>query len=133
MDLPRSHSAAGIGRRALRRLLAEADAYELVRDAELALSELVTQRRDAHVAARCSSPRGSTATHGVLRVAVSDDDPRPPVARRRSRTRRMAERGLQIVGAVTTSWGVDDTPATGDGKTIWFELRQYRPAGRRIA
>src|SRR5687767_13753630 len=79
MDLPRSNAAATLGRRALRRVLIEADAYELAADAELATSELITNA----VLFTSGTVRLSAwfrPSAGMLRVEVADDDPRPPGA-----------------------------------------------------
>jgi hypothetical protein len=58
--------------------------------------------------------------HGdVVRVAVADADPRPPVLRRRS-PMAATGRGLALVDALATRWGYDPV---GKGKAVWFELR----------
>jgi len=130
LDLPRSHIAVGIGRRALRRMLTDCDAFELVRDAELAVSELLTLAV-VHTSGDVRLSASLDRSSGVLHVGVSDDDPRPPVAVTLSHPSNLGA-GLSVVGAVTTSWGVD-TRSSGDGKTVWFEIHQYRPGSRRSA
>src|SRR6185312_14323996 len=55
----------------------------------------------------------------LIRVAVHDSNPLPPV-RPTVSTVNMTGRGLALVGALATSWGVD--PIAGDGKTVWAEL-----------
>src|SRR5688572_15314406 len=102
IDLPRSSHAAGIGRRALRRVLAEADAFELLRDAELAVSELITNAV-MHTHGAILLEAWFDRVSGVLRVEVSDDDPRVPVEGSQPDSR--GGRGLKVVGAVTTCWG----------------------------
>ena len=127
MDLPRSNTAAAVGRRALRRMLTDADAHELAADAELALSELITNA----VLFTSGTVRLSArfrADSGMLRVKVADDDPRAPGAG----TSPSAGASLAVVGAVTTAWGWD-ADENGTGKIVWFELQQYRPAGRLLA
>lgn len=130
MDLPRSHSAAGIARRALRRMLAEADAYELVRDGELALSELISNAV-THTSGEILLAVWFDRETGILRVEVADEEPLTP-SDGTTNSSTDGGLGLKVVGAVTSSWGVESTP-DGTGKTIWFELRQYQPAGRRSA
>jgi anti-sigma regulatory factor (Ser/Thr protein kinase) len=130
MDLPRSSSAAGIARRALRTLLAQADAYELVRDGELALSELIANAV-SHTAGEVLLAVWLDRDAGLLRVEVTDEDPRPPGDAAGTGSSG-GGRGLKIVDAVTSTWGVEDR-RDGAGKTIWFELRQFRPVGRRSA
>ncbi|MGI9156842.1 MAG: ATP-binding protein [Marmoricola sp.] len=87
----------------------------LVADAQLAISEVVTNAvvhagTDVHVAV--------SAGVGAVRIAVTDGSHRAP------RTRGYADtagtgRGLRLLNELTTSWGVDSHE---DGKTVWFEL-----------
>ncbi len=65
-----------------------------------------------------------------LRIAVTDGDPRPPVARNRQEL-TVGGWGLTLIDALSTEWGtdVDDT----QGKTVWLEIDTTRilsPAGR---
>lgn len=55
-----------------------------------------------------------------IRVAVRDDSPQPPV-RRRAPTQSTSGRGLDLVQALATAWGVEWVP--DDGKAVWFEVR----------
>jgi two-component sensor histidine kinase len=59
-----------------------------------------------------------TLDHGVLRVAVHDQNPDmgPPTA---------DSRGLSIVARLTTGWGV--TQDGDDGKTVWAERAAPHP------
>ena len=54
-----------------------------------------------------------------LRGCVADDNPRLPTVREQALDAADG-RGLQLVQALSTSWGVDPTPPTG--KVVWFEL-----------
>jgi anti-sigma regulatory factor (Ser/Thr protein kinase) len=130
MDLPRSNTAAGIGRRALRRMLDGCYALDLARDAELAVSELITNAVSSTTGAVHLAARFDDDT-GVLRAEVSDADPRA-FTRGAYAQSALGGAGLTIVTAVTTSSGVSASP-TGEGKMLWFEIHQYRPAGRLIA
>jgi anti-sigma regulatory factor (Ser/Thr protein kinase) len=59
-----------------------------------------------------------TAT-GAVRCEVTDYSPGRP--RRRAHTAEATTgRGLQMLEQLSSSWGVDSTPA---GKSVWFELR----------
>jgi two-component sensor histidine kinase len=60
-------------------------------------------------------------TERLLRVEITDDDPRPlpPPHRRTSPTEKGM--GLILVANLATRWGSDATD-DGDGKVVWFEL-----------
>jgi anti-sigma regulatory factor (Ser/Thr protein kinase) len=130
MDLPRSNTAAGIGRRALRRMLDGCHALDLAHDAELAVSDLITNAVSSTTGAVLLAARFDDET-GVLRVEVSDSDPRA-FARGADAQSALGSAGLTIVAAVTTSSGVSAS-RTGAGRMVWFEIHQYRQAGRLIA
>lgn len=54
-----------------------------------------------------------------LRIAVSDGDPSPPVARVREEL-TVGGWGLALVDCLSNEWG---TEIDGDrGKTVWFEI-----------
>lgn len=54
----------------------------------------------------------------MLRISVQDSSARPPVMRDAEPT-ALSGRGLFLVDAVASNWGVDPEP---DGKTVWAEL-----------
>ncbi len=54
----------------------------------------------------------------LLRVEVGDDDARLPTPRPHDPS-ALSGRGMAIVAAVATRWGVDGDPA---GKVVWFEI-----------
>ncbi|HEY5252508.1 MAG TPA: ATP-binding protein [Acidimicrobiales bacterium] len=54
-----------------------------------------------------------------LRIAVSDGDPRPPVARARQEL-TVGGWGLALIDSLSTEWGTDVDD--GRGKTVWFEI-----------
>jgi anti-anti-sigma factor len=57
---------------------------------------------------------------GILTVAVSDDDPRPPVLRERLEG-GVSTAGLLTVASIAKAWGC--APTMNGGKTIWATLR----------
>jgi GAF domain-containing protein len=87
---------------------------ELVPDAELVVSELVT-----NALLHGSSPvTVRVEVNGVVRIEVSDASRVAPV-RGFARTDAMTGRGLSLVAALARDWGV--TP-TASGKVVWCEL-----------
>ena len=89
---------------------------ELVDDAVLAVCELVTNallHTDGSVELEVS------ATPALVRVAVDDDSPIPPVAGVLDES-AICGRGLVLVSRLTTRWGV--APRHNGGKRVWFEL-----------
>lgn len=56
----------------------------------------------------------------TLRVEVADGSAAAP-ARRRYADDAQTGRGLLLLDALATSWGVDPLPA-GEGKVVWFEV-----------
>jgi serine/threonine-protein kinase RsbW len=56
-------------------------------------------------------------TRELLRAEVSDDNPLAPQRRVPDES---GGRGVLLLDAFASQWGV--TPHPGDGKTVWFEL-----------
>jgi anti-sigma regulatory factor (Ser/Thr protein kinase) len=129
VDLPRSTTAAAISRRALRRFLMECNAHDMLGDAELATSEIVSNAI-VHAAGQVLLSAWYHAEEGVLRIEVSDEDPTPPQPRTPADVTARG-RGLRIVDTLTSCWGVDEA-VDGVGKVVWFEIHAYR-SGRRSA
>jgi anti-sigma regulatory factor (Ser/Thr protein kinase) len=84
--------------------------------AVLLTSELVS---NAIMHARSPVTLTVTLDDDRLSVAVADDSATTPAPRDKTIPSAASGRGLQIVDALATNWGVD--PAAG-GKTVWFEL-----------
>lgn len=115
IDLPPDTGSAREARAVLRDVLERWGYRELVHDAMLVVSELVTNAvRHANSAAAVVIHR----SEGGVRIEVRDNgdgmpDPQPP-----SETAEHG-RGLMIVSALSTAWGIDATPRS---KTVWVEL-----------
>jgi anti-sigma regulatory factor (Ser/Thr protein kinase) len=94
--------------------------------ARLLVSETVTSMLD-----QAPSGRGNGAFEIAcavdrrrLHVEVSDDGGPARLRRRVHHVRSEHGRGLQLVRALASRWGVREDPA---GRTIWFELDLPRP------
>jgi signal transduction histidine kinase len=88
----------------------------LVDDALLVISELVTNAI-THAASSCRvrlSINSSTLRIDVVDGGTGTPEPRPP-----SETHEHG-RGLHMVDAVTSAWGLEEVP--GEGKLVWAEL-----------
>ena len=119
LTLQPQSQAAGIARRWVREELTERARDDLLDSALLGVSELVTNAL-LHVRSKISvrivdaDPR--------LRIEVYDDSERPPEGHPPSLVEQASPptigRGLQIVDAISLSWGVayEDT-----GKCVWFQ------------
>jgi anti-sigma regulatory factor (Ser/Thr protein kinase) len=106
--------AAARARRFLRAVLAAAPG-DLLADAELAATELVTNAQ-LHGAAPITVR--ATWAEPTVRLEVQDAGSRMPVVPARS-DEAMTGRGLSLVAAVSSSWGVQPHRV---GKTVWSEL-----------
>lgn len=113
--LPPDGASAGVARR-LVRLLLRSTSMEVVRDdAELAVTELVT---NALVHAGGEIRLDLALTDSGVRVDVADTSVHPPVRRDYS-TSSGTGRGLHLLDSLVTRWGT--TRQTG-GKVVWFEI-----------
>ncbi len=109
---PESTSAA---RRFVRDLCCNWDYADASDSAELITSELLTNAV-VHVGARCTLAVG--VRRDVIRIEVIDHSPHmasPPTGTEDSEHGR----GLFIVAALSTAWGIDPMP---QGKAVWAEL-----------
>ncbi|MFD7293169.1 ATP-binding protein [Streptomyces sp. NPDC059897] len=114
------HSARHL-RRILRIHLGEWGLPGLADDAGLALTELVANVVRHVPERRCTVRMMRTDGDGV-RVEVADAHPGVPVPQDLTRG-ELAEsgRGLAMVAALVTRWGVVVHDAPRTGKTVWFE------------
>lgn len=128
LDLTDEHRAVAIARRFVAERLTAWGRPEAVDDAELCTSELVT---NAILHAHCAARLLVRADQDAVRIEVHDSSRNLP-ARGRVGDDAMTGRGLLLIEALATSWGVD--PGT-DGKSVWFELSTSSagPAGEPTA
>ncbi len=123
LELPRTLGAAREVRVELQRLAAETESPGAIDDVLLLASELVSNavRHTSgaiEVSAWCSPD-------GRWRVEVDDESVVPPVVQKvqplqTAPPENLGGRGLQIVDALASSWGVVKTRV---GKRCWFELQ----------
>ena len=119
VELARDSVAPGDARRALRNLCADHIENDLLVDAELLVSELVTNalrhgRGDISLRARVDEER--------LRVEIIDAGSGFAYDPRHSDLEQVGGWGLGIVDVVSSCWGVHD------GATrVWFELARPGP------
>lgn len=108
-------ASAGRARRVIESAVTAAGHAELVDVATLLVSEVVTNsvlHAGTEMRLKCQ-PSGNG-----IRVEVFDRSPLLPSIRHYD-AQATTGRGLALVSALATSWGVD---CEDDGKTVWFEL-----------
>lgn len=117
--LPGQRQSVGMGRHWVVRTAAAGGVVGMANQVvELLASELLA---NAVVHGGESSPIGVQVRHTAttVRVSVSDGGTTSPVVLRREPS-APSGRGMAIVEAMSTRWGVDEHAA--GGKTVWFEL-----------
>ena len=88
-------------------------------NAILAASELVANAL-AYTGSPCRLRGWANALTGAVRVEVDDSSMSFPLLTRATSAATEHGRGLMIVAAVTSRWGVEMRPPAG--KTVWFEI-----------
>ena len=89
---------------------------DLLADARLIISELA-----ANAVLHAHSPFSVTllGRNATLRILVHDESQVVPTVQDASSSTKLSGRGMQLVVALASRWGVD---LTSDGKVIWAEL-----------
>jgi anti-sigma regulatory factor (Ser/Thr protein kinase) len=113
--LPCDASSVGAARKLVRRQLSTVNDLDLIDDASLLVSELVT---NAILYGRTDVSIRAGIRRGVFRAEVSDGNPTLPSPRRPSQLTGNG-RGLLLIDQIANRWGVKTTRS---GKTVWFEL-----------
>ncbi|MEV5506180.1 ATP-binding protein [Streptomyces orinoci] len=111
-------------REAVRTALTAAHREELTDTALLLTSEAVTNAINACRGSGCSAPvtlHAEWAAGGALRVLVRDDAPGMPRLGRPYPERQESGRGLLLISACATDWGVC-RHGPGPGKAVWFRI-----------
>lgn len=114
-------SSVGVARRSVRREMQRAGLEALSADAELLVTELVS---NAVMHARTAVTLRVEVLAWKVRVEVEDGSPQLP-AWSPSDTEALSGRGLTLVNAMSDSWGA--RALHGAGKVVWFELGQGQP------
>ena len=117
IDLPAVPRSVVAARRVLRVLLGAWGAPQDREDAELLATELVANVVD-HVGGDDGLTLEVTLSEDWLRIGVVDGSAVQPVVRELS-GERLRGRGLQMVAAIATRWGVEDHHG---GKRVWLDL-----------
>lgn len=122
IDLPAELAAAREARSMVRELLGRWSLDDLSDDAGLVVTELVANAVE-HAQTECQL---AVSRHeGGIRIEVRDVGRGTPEPQALSVTAEHG-RGLLIIAALSTAWGIEDD---GHGKTVWVELALPRPAG----
>jgi anti-sigma regulatory factor (Ser/Thr protein kinase) len=125
LELPPDHTAAARARQFLGETLRSWGLETAVADAELLVSELVT---NAILHARSPARVMVDRTETVVRVAVCDASSATPRVRDYGPT-AVTGRGMFLVDRIARRWGVE---VDGNGKCVWFEV-DGRDEGQRRA
>lgn len=118
VTLRRGVGAPSTARRFIGEQLAVAGAAGLVPDAELLVSELVTNAV-LHTDGDAIRVDLATAEGGHMRCTVVDGDPAQVPTIRATGAATIGGQGLRIVDATARRWGVEVDESS---KGVWFEL-----------
>jgi anti-sigma regulatory factor (Ser/Thr protein kinase) len=129
--LPYAPTSAGLARRFVTAALHRWGLDILVEVVALLVGELVTNA----IVHTSSGAVGLVVRLGdqAVRVEVHDASPRlPPRPGRPAAADDQGGRGLGLVAALATRWGVEvDAAGHGDGKVVWFEVASPGAARRK--
>jgi DNA-binding NarL/FixJ family response regulator len=113
--LEQDAGAARAARRFVDETLTRWECGAKLEDVRLLVSELVT---NAVIHAGSEADVSVLLLRDAIRVEVADDSTDPPVPRDAA-VSDLGGRGLALVEALSTAWGVD---IKEDGKVVWFEV-----------
>jgi anti-sigma regulatory factor (Ser/Thr protein kinase) len=115
LELAPDHTAAARARQFVSHTLRTWGLDDVIEDAELLVSELVT-----NAILHAHSPATVRIDHDTrrLRVAVCDSSPAPPRLRDYGPD-AVTGRGMLLVDRIAQRWGVESNSA---GKCVWFEV-----------
>jgi DNA-binding NarL/FixJ family response regulator len=116
VDLPQSLTSVAAARRFVEERLKEWKLEQLLDDALLISSELVTNAV-THAESSCRVRLSLNVAR--LRIDVLDAGAGTPEPLPLNQTEEHG-RGLYMVDAITSAWGLEDVP--GEGKLVWAEL-----------
>lgn len=117
IELPADPTSVARARQFLAGTFASWGLVEFTGDALVVVSELVT---NAITHGRSSCKLRLAVNDTAVRIAVTDGGEGTPDPRPLSDTRPDG-RGLHIVGALSSAWGIDMVP---EGKRVWAEIRR---------
>jgi len=117
-QLPDDTRAPALARAFLRAAACEAHHARVLDEAELLVSELVTNAV-LHGAPPITMRVECDGSNG-LRVSVTDNNPEPAQVRQAGPADESG-RGMRLVDVISDDWGVE--PRTDVGKDVWFRLR----------
>ena len=115
--LPDDKTAPGLARAFLREAVCDVHHAEVLDEAELLVSEVVTNAvlhgaPPITLRVECDGSR--------LLVSVTDRNPDPAHVRSAG-PRDESGRGIRLVDFISDEWGVE--PRSGEGKDVWFTIR----------
>jgi anti-sigma regulatory factor (Ser/Thr protein kinase) len=126
LQLPPDHAAASRARHFVCDTLRAWGCDDAIPDAELLVSELVTNAvLHARSATRVTIERDGERNGSVLRFSVYDASPTRPRLRDYG-PQAVTGRGLLLVDRIARRWGVDPQDA---GKCVWFEVESRARVG----
>lgn len=117
VELPVDVRAPGNARRLVRAMLGTWELETHVDDAQLLISELITNVLQ-HAPGADSLELQVSATEAALRIALADGSSIKPVVRELTDD-RPSGRGMYIVEVLASRWGVEEREG---GKRVWVEL-----------
>ena len=119
LPLDREATAPRQARAGIRRLIGDEVPEDFAEDAQLLTSELVTNAV-MYAPTGCKVSAWFVPDTPALRVEVADTTNAAPQVRSNVPATQIGGRGLQLVAARSSEWGVR---SNSFGKSVWFELR----------